>query len=297
MIGGSRPAALKLWRVAAAAALCVGCATVPPVQLAYSPGGGDELHSAPLPCTGAAPAAAPVADADRLPAPQLRVLSWNLHKNADPGWEPDLARFAAESDLLLIQEVALTPALRAVLAGAGHARWTMAGSWGRGGVETGVLSGARVAPLAACVQRSLEPLLQLPKTALVARYALQGSPQVLLAANLHAINFTLGLDEYRTQLEQLTDELAGHRGPMVVGGDFNTWSQARLDAMHAAMQRLGLTAVLPQAETRSRFLGRQVDFVFVRGLEVVAASAPQVDSSDHNPMLATLRVPAAAAGR
>ena len=296
MNGGSRLAARVAWMLAAAA-VCAGCATVPPVQLAYTPGSGDELTSSPLPCAGDAPAAASAPDGARLPGPLLRILSWNLHKNADPGWDADLARFAAASDLLLIQEVALTPALRKVLDGAGHARWMMAGSWGQGGVETGVLSAARVAALAACVQRSVEPLLQLPKTALIARFALHGAQEVLAVANLHAINFTLGLDEYRAQLDQLTSELAGHRGPIVVGGDFNTWSRARLDAMHEAMQRLGLTAVLPQAETRTRVLGRQIDFVFVRGLEVVAASAPQVASSDHNPLLATLRVPPTAASR
>jgi endonuclease/exonuclease/phosphatase (EEP) superfamily protein YafD len=295
MSGGSRLAAPVAWLLAAS--ICTGCATVPAVQLAYTPGNDDELISSPLPCAGDAPAAAPAPGGGQLPGPQLRILSWNLHKNADPGWQADLARFAAESDLLLIQEVALTPALREVLAAAGHLRWTMAGSWGQGGVETGVLSGARVAPLAACIQRSIEPLLQLPKTALIARYALQGGDAVLAVANVHAINFTLGLDEYRAQLEQLTNELAGHQGPIVVGGDFNTWSQARLDAMHEAMHRLGLAAVLPQAETRSRVLGRQIDFVFVRGLEVVAASAPPVASSDHNPLLATLRVQPTGASR
>ena len=296
MNGGVRVTARMAWLLTVVAA-CAACATVPPVQLAYASGSGDGLTISPLPCVGDAPAAAPVPDGGGLPGPQLRVLSWNLHKNADPGWEADLARFATESDLLLIQEVALTPALRDVLGAAGHVRWTMAGSWGRGGVETGVLSGARVAPLTACIQRSIEPLLQLPKTALIARYALQGGDAVLAVANVHAINFTLGLDEYRAQLEQLTNELAGHRGPIVVGGDFNTWSQARLEAMHEAMGGLGLTAVLPQAETRSRVLGRPIDFVFVRGLEVVEASAPQVASSDHNPLLTTLRVPPTAASR
>lgn len=279
------------------ATLCAGCATIAPVQLAHAPGSGDELTSSPLPCVDVAPAAVPAPDAPRLPGPQLRVLSWNLHKNADPGWEADLARFAAASDLLLIQEVALTPALRKVLGAAGHGRWTMAGSWGQGGVETGVLSGARVAPLATCIQRSFEPLLRLPKTALIARYALQDADTTLAVANLHALNFTLGLDEYRAQLEQLTSELARHRGPIVVGGDFNTWSQARVDAMHESMHGLGLAAVLPQADARTRVLGRQIDFIFVRGLEVVDASAPQVTSSDHNPLLATLRVPPTAASR
>jgi endonuclease/exonuclease/phosphatase (EEP) superfamily protein YafD len=36
--------------------------------------------------------------------------------------------------------------------------------------------------------------------------------------------------------------------------------------------------------------GHQVDYVFVRGFEVVSVQAPEVRSSDHNPVLATLRL-------
>jgi endonuclease/exonuclease/phosphatase (EEP) superfamily protein YafD len=142
-----------------------------------------------------------------------------------------------ESDLLLIQEAALTAALRRSLATAGFT-WLLAGSFTLAGTETGVLSAARVAPLAACVQRSLEPLLQLPKATLVARYALGGADAAL--ANLRAINFTLGMAEYRAQLDAVARELAGHRRPLIVGGDFNTWSDARLEAMHDVMRGLGL---------------------------------------------------------
>src|SRR5437879_1050033 len=34
----------------------------------------------------------------------LRITSWNIHKEADAGWERDLARFASQSDVLLLQE-------------------------------------------------------------------------------------------------------------------------------------------------------------------------------------------------
>jgi endonuclease/exonuclease/phosphatase (EEP) superfamily protein YafD len=78
---------------------------------------------------------------------------------------------------------------------------------------------------------------------------------------------------------------------VIVAGDLNTWSSPRLATAQEVMERLGLVPVLPPLDTRSRFLGRQVDYVFVRGLEVVSAEAPEVDSSDHNPVLATLRVP------
>ena len=37
-------------------------------------------------------------------------------------------------------------------------------------------------------------------------------------------------------------------------------------------------------------MGRQLDHILVRGLDVVAAEVMRVDSSDHNPVRATLRV-------
>ncbi len=77
---------------------------------------------------------------------------------------------------------------------------------------------------------------------------------------------------------------------MIVAGDFNTWNPTRVEIVARRDAALGLVSVLPSVDTRSRFLGRQVDFIFVRGLEVVHAEAPEVESSDHNPVLATLRV-------
>jgi endonuclease/exonuclease/phosphatase (EEP) superfamily protein YafD len=217
------------------------------------------------------------------------VLSWNLHKNDDPGWVEDLARFAAASDLLLIQEAALTAALQRALATAGY-DWLLASSFTLNDHETGVLNAARVRPVSACVQRTFEPLLQLPKSAVITRYAVRGVEGTLAVANVHSINFTLGLGEYRMQLEAIARELADHRGPMIVAGDFNSWNPTRLEVVNEVMQRMDLVSVLPTIDTRSRFFGHQVDYIFVRGLEVVHAEAPEVKSSDHNPVLTTLRI-------
>jgi len=271
-------------------ALCAACATVPADQQAFLRGPDGQLAARTLRCTGARAldAAHPI---EPLPGPTLRVLSWNLHKNDDPGWERDLARFAAQSDLVLIQEAALTDDLQRVLADVGL-DWLLAGSFRFRGLEMGVLTAARVPPLASCTQRVFEPLLGLPKAAVITRYALPGTGATLAVANVHAINFSPALGDYREQLEAVAAELAGHEGPVIVGGDLNTWSEARLAIVREVMGSMALEPVLPEKDTRTRFLGRQVDFVFVRGLEVVAAEAPSVESSDHNPVLATLRVPA-----
>ena len=281
--------ALRAGLASTLVALTAACATVPPLQQAFANGTDGVAIGGPLPCSGRTTAVEAAQAVQPMPGPVVRVLSCNLHKNDDPGWDEDLARFAAASDLLLIQEAALTAALQRALATAGY-DWLLASSFTLNDHETGVLNAARVRPVSACVQRTFEPLLQLPKSAVITRYAVRGVEGALAVANVHSINFTLGLDEYRMQLEAIARELADHRGPVIVAGDFNSWNPTRLDIVNDVMQRMDLVSVLPTIDTRSRFLGHQVDYIFVRGLEVVHAEAPEVKSSDHNPVLTTLRV-------
>lgn len=273
------------------AALLAACATVPDRQHDVGPGPDHSVVIQALPCGVDRPAAAEPAPAEALPA-TFRLLSWNLHKNADNGWDRDLARFAADRDLLLIQEAALTGELRHLLESGGY-DWLLASAFLLDDRETGVLTAARVRPAAACTQRFVEPLLQLPKSTVITRYAVQGLPDRVAVANLHAINFSLALGRYREQLDAIGAELAHHRGPVILAGDFNTWSPVRTEVVIELANRLGLAPVVFPEDKRSRFLGQQVDFLFVRGLDVVDAQVPEVDSSDHNPVLATLRVPGA----
>jgi len=273
---------------AALIALCAACARVPPTQLAFARGRDGTAVGRPLPCNGEATTAHAGAIA-LLPGPEFRVLSWNLHKNDGPGWDADLARFAATSDLLLIQESALTARLQHVLQDAGY-DWLLASSFMLHDHATGVLSAARVRPASACAQRFFEPLLRLPKSAVITRYEVAGVAQRLAVANVHSINFTVWLGGYRAQLEAIARELAAHRGPVIIAGDLNTWSSARLEVAYDVMRRMGLVSVLPSIDTRSRFLGHQVDHIFVRDLEVMKTEVPEVESSDHNPVLVALRV-------
>ena len=85
----------------AAAALLAGCASVPKV---------DRLLISPPRATPPAPSAR--AGANALDGAALRVLCWNIHKAKDAGLYPDLARLAAQHDLLLLQEAVLDEPLR-----------------------------------------------------------------------------------------------------------------------------------------------------------------------------------------
>ena len=227
--------------------------------------------------------------ADALDPEAIRILTWNIHKQDDAGWEDDLGRFAQTADVLLLQEATLQDSLQEILRRA-ELRWIMASAFIYGSVDIGVLTATRMVPVAACTQRVQEPLLRIPKSAVITWLPLAGATQTLAVANVHAINFSLSLDAYRAQLDELAAVLAAHDGPVVLGGDLNTWSRDRAEVVRAIVARLGLVETTFAEDGRTRFLGNQVDHVYVRGVDVVAARAIAVTSSDHNPVEVVLQM-------
>jgi endonuclease/exonuclease/phosphatase (EEP) superfamily protein YafD len=232
--------------------------------------------------------------ADALDRRPFKVLMWNIHKQADSGWERDLSAFAAANDVVLLQEAVLQPPLRKILSDTGL-RWLMASSFLLDEDDIGVLTATRIAPIASCTQRVVEPLIRIPKSAVISWLPIvdtaAGTRQSLAIVNVHSITFELFVDVYRSQLQALADVLAGHRGPIIFAGDFNTWNDARDRVVREIAARLGLTELNLRVDQRAVFFGRHLDHIFIRGLETVDVSAVPVTSSDHNPMAATLRIP------
>ncbi len=107
------------WRVVVGSVLLVAlgaCVTFPYEERVLTTDRGGQIIVRALPCGAAV---LPTAKAQALDGGVLRILVWNLHKKDDPGRQTDLARCAAESDLLLIQEAALTVESRHVVETAG----------------------------------------------------------------------------------------------------------------------------------------------------------------------------------
>jgi endonuclease/exonuclease/phosphatase (EEP) superfamily protein YafD len=219
----------------------------------------------------------------------IRLVTWNVHKQADPGWQRDLRTLSSGNDLVLLQEIVLDSPLRDLIADEGL-RWVMASSFLMSDLDYGVLTAARVQPVATCTERVVEPLLRIPKSAIISWFALRGQPETLAVVNVHAINFSLSLGAYRAQFRAIGETLAGHEGPVILAGDLNTWTAARAQAVREVAKRLGLTEVRFAADRRSVFFGHELDHIYTRGLALVASSAMLVRSSDHNPVEATLRV-------
>ena len=219
----------------------------------------------------------------------IRLLNWNVYKGTSEDWPVDFKRLSRDSDIVALQEAQLHTEFKNGLEQR-PLHWDLTTAFTYGGAETGVLLASKVKPVALCALRANEPVISIPKSALVTEYPVQGTQQTLMVANIHMINFSFGTDAYSEQLSQLKQVLLQHEGALVVTGDFNTWSDARLSVLHDLVSELKLTAAEYEEDFRMTVFGSALDHVYYRGLEASKVSMEQVDSSDHNPMTVTFKL-------
>jgi endonuclease/exonuclease/phosphatase (EEP) superfamily protein YafD len=148
-----------------------------------------------------------------------------------------------------------------------------------------------------CALFAKEPVIQTPKSILVSTYPITGKHQKLLVANVHGINFTLGLESYRQQFKALRQVIQNHQGPLILAGDFNSWRKDRQTILDQLVDELSLRRVGYDSHQRITVFGNPIDHIYYRNLEVIQASSPKVSSSDHNPLLVTFKVAEAAYDR
>ena len=211
---------------------------------------------------------------------RISILSWNIKKGSESGWDTDLHRLSAGKDLVLLQEAQLLPSFYGALEESMHR------SGARGWKSSGVLTASRARRMNRCSYQHVEPLLGTPKASLLTEYPLIGTDDTLLVVNVHVVNFALGLSEFRQQIGDLHDVMARHAGPIILSGDFNTWRSSRLAILKEYTAVIGLSPVLFAEDNRIRKFGQALDHLFVRGLRPVSSRVETVDSSDHNPLIA-----------
>ena len=119
----------------------------------------------------------------------------------------------------------------------------------------------------------------------------------LLVINIHAINFNIGLDGFKEQMRCIAEAITEHDGPVIVAGDFNTWSEARLDILSKLAREMKLEKVDfgPDADDITARFGNALDHIFIckESLEVVSGSQDviaDIESSDHSPLFVELRL-------
>lgn len=216
----------------------------------------------------------------------VRMVCWNVFKVVRGGALADIAALSAEADLMLLQEAVLHGAQPHALHLTSGLEWIMAETLGhaRRGITTGPKTGCRAPCIAISSLRSLdqEPILGTVKASLLTRYPTARGP--LTVINVHAVNF-VPLPKFARQVAQVVELAATGKGPLVVGGDFNTWNPSRHRVLVEAMRGAGLERVQVAVPRRWRHFGQQLDHVFTRGLKVVEARPlAHIVSSDHIPL-------------
>jgi len=219
----------------------------------------------------------------------ISMVNWNIYKAQRQNWSEDFNALIKEQDLVLLQEATVSPSVTRLIEKQ-HTYWNLNTAFHYDGFEAGVLTASAISPLFSCGLRTTEPFIRIPKTALVSLYPIAGSDEKLLVANLHGINFTLGVGVYGEQIRDLVEIVNQHSGPVIIAGDFNTWSEQRMDIVKNMVTQLSMQAVAYKIHNRVRVFGNALDHVFYRGLEVTSENILQVTSSDHNPIKVTFRL-------
>ncbi len=150
----------------------------------------------------------------------------------------------------------------------------------------GVLTASRTVSsrAQAYLSEGKESIIGPHKSLLLSDYSFEdGTP--LLILNVHAINFREN-QHYGRELERFLNLVESYRGPMVLAGDFNSWSKKRMEKLYIIVQRLSLETVIFEKTGKVKsFMGKNLDFVFYRGLELVEAEVMDEHKlSDHNPL-------------
>lgn len=218
--------------------------------------------------------------------PRLTLATWNTQKSTDSLWRSELRNLARRTDLLLLQEAAIVPAAREVLP---YPFVAVAEGYHSTAGPTGVLTASNTEPLGSCTFLVREPLLRTFKASSVTRYPIAGREETLLVANIHSVNFSLGMGAFDRQLLRLAATLKNHRGPIIFAGDFNVWNSRRERVVERIMESLGLTEARLRPDLRKRVFGHPLDRIYWRDLELLSAGTRRLPTSDHSALLATFQ--------
>jgi endonuclease/exonuclease/phosphatase (EEP) superfamily protein YafD len=222
----------------------------------------------------------------RLNPGNIRVLSWNVKKQSRTQLGADLADFSRSVDLALLQEVHKEGVSLDHFSENWHR--SFAPGFSLPGRTTGVMTVSNVGHSSENGLQHNEPVFRTAKAANITTYGLTDHPDPLLVINLHAVNFSLGMNAYTRQLKDLLKHIDAHKGPVIFAGDFNAWRQQRTQLLDEISTRHGLREVLFEEDRRSRVFGRHLDYMFVRDLTVHDSHTQHSNASDHNPLLATV---------
>ena len=222
---------------------------------------------------------------------KFALISWNVHKEmGQAAFEKSFAKLLAKYDphLVLLQEAVLEPHTMHLLAHYNLASVKNIDFTKKG---YGVLSASRFELLCEVPLKteSRELYCMTKKSLLLSAHAISENA-ILHVVNLHAINF-VSHRVFMYELQRLLERLMEIKTPLIVAGDFNTWSKKRQKHLEEFAAALGLKRVeMEDAHHIKSHWKKPLDHIFYRDLELLRARAIDTKKiSDHNPIWAEFR--------
>lgn len=233
---------------------------------------------------------------DTIDETSITVLNWNIHKEVEDSlWIFDFTSLIRNysPDIITLQEARSHKNIETALGERGYV--FAANIENPAGVGAGVLtaSGAKPSQFKTRYTTDNEPILNTPKISLSTQYQLKPSNKILKVINVHGINF-VSMKKFTNQMSTIEEAINGHKGPVVLIGDFNTWKQERMNTLLAVAYRQNLTQVAfsPEDSTKLKhFVNAPLDHIFYSEELTLIGDTPavlgEIESSDHKPLIAT----------
>jgi endonuclease/exonuclease/phosphatase (EEP) superfamily protein YafD len=237
-----------------------------------------------------------------LPA-TITLFNWNAQKLLNARFPEDLQVLLEQQqpDMVFLQESRAELLQLRQIGGYFAEGWSY--PW-PDGITIGVLTLSRIAPdrVEPVPTKYREFFITAPKVSLITEHPLPNG-ETLLAVNVHLLNFERWrLLKLRSQLDELKTIIEHHPGPVLMAGDFNTWSRKRLRLVQELAEQLELREVTDfppgrtTGDTHSACLNwlfgikkdLPLDRVYYRGFTNHAAEVLPYESSDHKPIKVTL---------
>lgn len=220
---------------------------------------------------------------------EFSLLNWNIYKQQNKQWATALIEWAKQADLITLQEVKYsTHFIKLARQHQLHHLHNIAFIY----QDTlyGVNTLSKTYPTQVCGTRYAEPWSIIPKTGLATTYKIQGSTHPLLLINLHGVNFTFTAEPLKEQITPYIQLIKQYKGPVIITGDFNTWTDARLEEVVLTLTTLGFIATQFSDDHRLTTFGLPLDHVFYRKLHLIDAQSIPTNASDHSPQLVRFSV-------
>ena len=220
---------------------------------------------------------------------RMSILVWNLHKGANKTFASDYETLANQKDLVLSQEMYLTPQMRSVFGAFPNDFYATATSFLFGKIltRTGVDTSSSVQPKSIEFVRTeiLEPVINSPKVTLITRYPIRHSNKMLTVVNIHGINFVEG-PSYKKEMDRIYEALKDIPSPLIFAGDFNSWNDDRFNILNELSQKLKLNEAKFYPDFRLTFNKHPLDhFFYTDDIKIVSAKVEEFyQGSDHKPL-------------